>query len=479
MHNPKSRQRDLAKRTLTYALMTLSVIGLVVVSLFLVLGYSVDNDGQPEQGGLVQFRSFPTGATVRIDGAKQTFVTNGKKNTSAGYHNVTMELKQYRSWAKNFDLGRGELLWLNALLIPNKITTNEVQQFDQLGNMKVSPDKKWITFVEKSNEPKLMIMDISDEKKPRTTTLAIPEIVAKQSTPGDNFKVVEWDFGSRYMLVQHTSGDKTEWLRLDRSDATNSRNVSVLKNLSISDAHFVGNSGNILYVLAGGNIQKLDISKTDEQLKTVASNVTQFELYKDNTIAFVQTLNGKQIIGYYNDADTKPREIKSFKADQPNVHTTINNYFNDDYQAISHGTTVNVVKDPKDEKQKFASFELASGVQWLYFANSGRFVVAQNGSNLSVYDLERKQNFVFTIPGNPPYKSEHHLKWLDDFHLVSDAGGTLHIFEYDGTNIEVIGKVSEGYDISLSNNGKRLFDIAPNTVTGKPALQSSVMVIEE
>lgn len=478
MHNPKHRQRDLAKRTLTYALMTLSVIALVVVSLFLVLGYSVDSDGQPEQGGLIQFRSFPTGATVGIDGAKQSFTTNGKKNTSAGYHNVSMQLKSYRPWSKNFELGRGELLWLNALLIPKKITTNEVQPFEQLSSMKVSPDKKWIAVIEKPNESKLKIVDIRDEKKPVVTELAIPEAVAKQETPEDNFKVMEWNFGSRYILVRHISGDKVEWLRLDREGATDSKNISTLKNLSISDAHFVGNSGNILYVLASGNINKIDITKAAENVKNIASGVKEFELYKDNTIAYVGNQANKQVAAYYNDAEEKPREIKSYKLDQPNVHTAVSNYFNDDYQAVSYGTTINVIKDPRNEKQQFASFELAAGVQWLYFANSGRFVVAQNGSSLSVYDLERKQNFVFAIPDNPPYKSDHHLKWLDDFHLVSDAGGVLTIFEYDGTNTETIGKVSEGYDISLSDNGKRLFGIAPNTVTGKPALQSSVMVIE-
>lgn len=478
MHNPKQRQRDLAKRTLTYALMTLSVIALVVVSLFLVLGYSVDSDGQPEQGGLIQFRSFPTGATVRIDGAKQAFTTNGKKNTSSGYHSVSMDLKNYRPWSKNFDLGKGELLWLNALLIPKKITTTEAVAFEQLADMKVSPDKKWIAAVEKSNEPILKIIDLRDEKKPVVKEFVIPENIAKQNTPNDIFKIVEWDFGSKYILLTHTSGDKVQWLRLDRGDPASSKNVSDIKNLAITDAHFVGNSGNVLYALAAGNIQKIDISKADEEIKVVASDVKEFELYKDNTVVFVSVRAGKQVVGYYNETQAKPRDVRTFKADEANVHTTVSNYFNDDYQAISNDKVVTIVKNPQHEKQRFATFRLESGVQWLYFSNNGRFVVAQNGSNLSVYDLERRQNFVFTIPGNPAYTLPRHLKWLDDFHFVSDAGGTLQIFEYDGVNIEAIGAISQGFDISLSNNGKRLFYIAPNAVTGKPSLQSSVMEIE-
>lgn len=478
MHNPKHRQRELAKRTLTYIAMTLSVILLVVVSLFLVLGYSVDKKGQAEQGGLVQFRSFPTGATVGIDGAKQSFTTNGKKNMSSGYHNVTMELKQYRSWSKNFDLGSGELLWLNALLVPKHIATSEVQSFEQLSSMKISPDKNWIAVVEKPNEAKIKIVDLRDEEKPKATDLVIPEIVAKSNGPADVFKVVEWDFGSKYVLVTHKSGDKTQWLRLDRSDPANSRNISVLKNINIADAHFVGGSGNILYILTEGMVRKIDLTRANEPVKNAAENVREFELYKDDRIGYVANKPAGQVVGFYDEATPRVREIRTFKPDVANVHTSVSNYYNDDYQAISHGTTIEVVKDPLVSKKVFAKFELASGVQWLFFSNSGRFVVAQNGSNLSVYDLERRQNFVFTIPDNPAYTLDHHIKWLDDFHLVSDVGGVLTIFEYDGTNIETIGSVTQGYDMSLSDNGKRLFDIGTNSGTGKPVLQSSLMVIE-
>lgn len=478
MHNPKHRRRDLAKRILTYVVMTLSVVTLVAVALFLVLGYGVDKEGQPEQRGLLQFRSFPTGATVSLDGARQGFTTNGKKNTSAGYHSVTMELKKYRSWNKSFDIGSGELLWLNALLIPQQITTREVQSFEQLTSMKVSPDKKWIAVVEKPNEPKLKIIDIRDEDNPRISELAIPEIVTQANSPSDIFKISEWDFGSRYMLVTRTTGDKTEWLRIDRSDATNARNISVLKNIPIANAHFVGSSGNLLQVLSGGVVRTIDISRTDEPIKSIVENVREFELYKDDRIAYVANLPNRQVVGFYDGTKQKLRSIKTFKPDQVNIHTSASSYFNDDYQAISYGETIEVIKNPLEGKQRFVKFKLVGGAQWLYFSNNGRFVVAQNGSSLSVYDLERKQNFVFTIPNNPTYTLDHHLKWLDDFHLVSDAGGTLTIFEYDGTNIETIGNVLEGYDMSLSDNSKRLFDIARNSVTGKPILQSSSMVVE-
>lgn len=478
MHDSKQRRRDLTKRTLTYLTMTLSVLFLVVVCVFIILGYSVDGGGQPEQGGLLQFRSFPTGATVSIDGAKQNFTTNGKKNASFGHHSVNMSLAKYRDWTKNFDLGRGELLWLNALLVPERITTSEIQPFDNLSNIKVSPDKKWIAVVEKPFEAKLKLIDIRDEKNPKTTELLIPETIAKSTGPSDVFKIVEWDLGSRYILVAHTTGDKTEWLRLDRSDSANGRNISTLKNSTISDAHFIGTSGNLFYTLSAGLIHKIDLGSTDAP-KVIAENVRSFQLYKDDRIAYISALPSQQSVNYYNGTQSKAYLVKNFKPDQTNVQSAVSSYFNDDYQAVSYGTTIEVVKNPlSGNQQVVAKFNQASGVQWLYFSNNGRFVVAQNGSNLSVYDLERKQNFVFTIPSNPQYTLDHHLKWLDDFHFISDVGGILTLFEFDGDNIETIGNVTQGYDITLSDNGKRLFYIGTNSVTGKLALQSSVMVVE-
>lgn len=478
MHDSKQRRRDLTKRTLTYLTMTLSVLFLVAVCVFVVLGYSVDSGGQPEQGGLIQFRSFPTGADISVDGAQQNFTTNGKKNAAAGHHSVSMNLAKYRNWTKNFDLGRGELLWLSALLVPEHITTNETQPFDGLSDMKVSPDKNWIAVIEKPFEAKLKLVDIRDEKNPKTTELLIPETIAKSAGPNDIFKVVEWDSGSRYLLVTHVAGDKTEWLRLDRSDSANARNISTLKNININDAHFIGTGGDLFFTLSAGVIHKIDLGSTDAP-KVIAQNVRSFQLYKDDHIAYVSALPTQQSVSYYDNSQFRSHLVRILKLDQTNVQSATSSYFNDDYQAVSYGTTVEVVKNPlSDNQQIVARFSLATGVQWLYFSNNGRFVVAQNGSNLSVYDLERKQNFVFTIPGNPAYTLDHHLKWLDDFRFISDAGGTLTLFEFDGSNDETIGNVAQGYDITLSDNGKRLFDISKNSLTGKPTLQSSVMVVE-
>ncbi len=477
MHNQKNRRKEIFWRTVIYLVMTMAVFVLAGLSLFLVLGYNLDNKGRAEQGGLIQYRSFPDGASVRLDGILQSANTPSKSTANAGRHNVSFERKDYRSWNKDVTLNRGELLWLNALLVPKSITTNEVHQFDGVSSFVASPDKKWIAVIEKANEPSLKIIDIRDEKKPRISTLKIPDEITKTATPEDIFTIAEWDFGSRYLLVKHTSGQSTEWLRLDRSDESNAENISRNLKLSISEAHFAGTSGNLFFALSDATLRKLNIDQNTSSTP-ISEDVKEFQLYKDNRIALVSVKDDEQVVSVYKDGDKRPTEVTRFKGVEPSVDVALSSYFEDDYIAYSRGDEAHIIKNPFDSPRSVATVKLDPAISWLYFSNNGQFLIAQYGSKLISYDLERNLSSLFSIPGDPVYTGTKHLEWLDDFHLWSDSGGTLSIFEFDGTNGEVIGNITQGFDVTLSNNGKRLFSLGVNESTKKPVLQSSVMVLE-
>lgn len=479
MHHKKKRRRELILRVLTYILMTSTVLGLSAVCIFLVLGYSVDEKtGKAEQGGLIQYRSFPEGATITLDGSKQSTLTPFKTNTSAGYHSVAMKKDKYREWSKNTKLKAGELLWLNALLVPSSLTTDSIETFEALSSSVASPDKKWIAAVGLPSESTISLIDLRDEKKPKRTSLRVPESIVGEVKPGDTFSVQEWDFGSRYLLVTHQSGDKVSWLRLDRTDEKNAKNITNDLGIPITDQHFAGTSGNVLYALTEGTLRKLDLGQNTIS-SPVASGVEKFELYKDNILAYVAKTETNLQAGYYREGQKKPTVVAAYDQSQP-IDVAVSSYYDDAYYAITRGDSLKIIKSPDntEARKTIASITAKQPLQWVYFSYNGQFVVAQTGSNLTSYNLERDESFNFTIPGNPKYTSEDHLKWLDDFHLWSDQGGNLVIFEFDGANPETISAVAPGYSVSLSDNGKRLFSIGAQGDTTRRTLQSSVMVIE-
>ncbi len=99
MYRQPPKQKIIIQRAIIYALMTISVIGLVVVLVFVMLGYQFDSsEGKIEQGGLVQFDSRPAGATVSIDGTVFGTRTASKTTMKAGHHDIEMKLKGYEAW---------------------------------------------------------------------------------------------------------------------------------------------------------------------------------------------------------------------------------------------------------------------------------------------------------------------------------------------------------------------------------------------
>jgi hypothetical protein len=478
MHKTRRRRDDLIVRTLTYALMTVAVIGLAVLCLFLVLGYTVDQKtGRAQQGGLIQFRSLPDNANISVDGQNLSFNTPGEKTTDATEHSVKMFKSGYRDWQKSFVLGRGEVLWLNALLVPSSITTNEVERFESVNQTLASPDKKWLAIVEKGNQPLVTIIDLRDEKNPKATSLKIPEQIAKSQTPTDQYVVSQWDFGSRYLLIKHTSGATTEWLRLDRTDEAHAENITTTLKLPFSELQFSGTSGDSFYGLADGALRKVNL--TQPLPKPIAADVSHFELYGDNTLAFITQKNNQQTVAVYKDGDQAPTTVETINGTASVVHVALGKYFGDNYLAVSTGHAVTLISQPFSGKPIITKkITLPVDVGWLYFSSNGQFLISQSGALINSYNLERNLDVEFMIPGSMPYTSLDHLHWLDDFHFWSDSGGTLREFEFDGSNPEIINNVVAGQTVTLSNNGKRLFSIGTNTATNQPVLQSSVMVVE-
>ena len=123
MYRQPSKHKVLMQRIVVYSLMTLSVIGLVVVLVFVMLGYQFNSDdGKIEQGGLVQFDSQPSGAEVTIDGAAFSTRTASKTTMTAGQHYITMNREGYTPWQKSITVVPGSVLWLNyTRLVPTEL----------------------------------------------------------------------------------------------------------------------------------------------------------------------------------------------------------------------------------------------------------------------------------------------------------------------------------------------------------------------
>jgi hypothetical protein len=476
-NSPNKKRRTVAFRFFTYGVMTLATIAISVVCILLVLGYRFDFSHQTvSQGALIQFRSYPEGAKITMDDQILSFLTPGKRNVDTGKHDVMYQLDGYRDWSKTVNLQAGELRWLNyARLIPRTVTTNPVREFPIVTGSMPTPDRKWMAVYGAADKAEFTLADIRDSKNPKLSTIALPaNSYTNVAGQGHQFSLEEWDFSGRFLLVRHITGDKTEFIRVDRSRPDDAKNISTVLNVPISTLHFSGTSGNVFYGVQGTDIRKFDIAAGTIS-SPVASGVQNFTLYKTNNLAYVRDEGDKRIVGV--NIDGEAAAVRTYDITEP-VLTDVSSYFSRTYVAVARGTRVDVVKDPigsaPEARKTVASFQVAVGTKWLQFSNNGRFVVAGSGSQFVTYDLETREEYSVNLPGTGV--PDKQLQWLDDYILVSTPDKNLRLSEFDGGNQQVITDVEPGMKVTLTEDGKVLYSIA-RTSRGF-TLQSSKMTIE-
>lgn len=450
-------------------------VGLIsTICILLVLGYRFDfKNGDVEQGALLQFRSFPSGASITLDDERLSFVTPGKRNIDVGAHSVTMKLDGYAPWQKTFSVKASELRWLNyARLVPENISTRSVKEFPTLADALPAPDKKWLLILPAGDKAEFTLVDLRNEDEPAFSQLNLPANSYTQA-PGQphQFSIAEWDFGARFVLVKHVVGDTTEYLRIDRTDADKTVNISSKLGVAPEDIHFSGTSGDQFYALERGLLRKLD-SGGGTISEPVVKDVASFRIYKTNTLAYVkQPIEGKIGVGMVVNGEAV--RVATYDSTQP-VLADVNEYFNDYYLAVGRGTTIELFKDPEEQsRKKITTQSTASGISWLRFGNSGRFVTAGTGSQFTTYDIELATKSDVNLPGTPPNPAKP-LQWLDDYYLVSTADNDLRITEFDGMNQHVIAAALPGHAVTLNENGRLLYSLNKSS-SGTVVLQVSRM----
>lgn len=469
------------RRTLivSYSAMTLAVIAISAICILLVLGYRFDfASNQVERGALLQFSSFPSGATVTLDNAKLAFVTPGKQDVKAMVHDVSFAKTGYRTWSKHFTVRAGEVRWLNyARLVPTTVQTDTVREFDTVAQQLTSPDRNWLLVMPDAASPKFTLVDLRNPDTVKYNEISIAEAaLTLPAGSSHRYEIAEWDLDSKYILLKHTFNEtQHEYIRLNRSDSTDVVNLSTKLGVSLSDIHF--SSGSVFYGVENGNLRRFDLGASSLS-EPLATDVLSMRLYGEKTIALVRHKDAQYVVSVY--IDSKLYTVATYD-DTVAVSAEATRYFSDYYLAITRGASFELIKNPnktaKDGLEKVVTLTYPGDIRWLDISSSGRHIIAGNATQFLTYDIELDQrsdtnlpNLSTTNPAQPP-------QWLDGFVLVSTADNKLRLVDFDGDNQQIVTDALAGQPVSLSNNNKLLYSFS-KTQAGKTVLQASKMTIE-
>ena len=467
--------------------MTLSVVTLVIVLVFVMLGYQFNsNDGRIEQGGLVQFDSQPSGASVTIDGNSFGTQTTSKTTMTAGQHFITMNRAGYNQWQKSVTVVPGAVLWLNyARLVPTNIEPKDMFALSMVSSVVASPDNESMAIKDDPTTPIIKIADLTREDA-RMSDLSLPSksFTVPDEGKSQRFTIASWDPDSKYLLVKHTYNDdaNTEWIVVDTNNVNESKNVTTLLDINASKLLFSNADSSVLYALIDSDVRKINLNDATLSRPLVV-NVADFDLYSDSMVTYTSLVDasGKRTVGYYIDGTQSSRVVKTVDDSSAALKFTVGRYFNETFEAIAIGDTVEVLSGdlPRDSKTKLSlktltSFTVSGGVQYLSDQTNGRFIVAQSGATYATYDLELEKMTTTTLKGSSVVSRE--LLWLDKYHVWSDRDGMLRFYEFDGANQQDVMKVVPGMSVALNPNGKYLYGITKSD-DGKYHLSRVQMII--
>lgn len=467
---PSSQRRQAIKQAVIYLFMVLAVVFIVAALILVTLGYRFDRtDRTIVQGGLIQFDSTPSGATVNLNSVRLSGRTRTRTAVSPGEHLVTMTRDGYRPWQKSVEVGSGRVLWLNyARLIPNDLTVENVASLPGVTSSLASPNRRLIAMTTEATSPEITLVDISSDT-PKVSTLELPDSIYSQTesdSPNERFRVEQWDKDSRYLLVEHRYDRKVEWIVVDTEDVSASSSLSSILDAPMTNVQFSQRDGKTLYAIVEGDIRRLDTEEATISAPIVRG-IKEFSLFNGSIIVY-STLpdsdNKSRSVGYIHDGASEPRTIRSFQGDTSTpLHVAVGKYYSTTYVAIAHGESVEILEGslPRSDSddtlalEGYAVLTAPESIDYLTSRLSGRFFVAQHGNSFITHDIELDKTTTTNLRGESPVKGR--LGWLDDYRVWTSLDDVLRIYEFDGANQHDIMPIVSGQSPALTPNGRFLY----------------------
>lgn len=469
------RRKQLAARFFTYGVMAVATLVGVIFCVSWAMGYRFDLINGVSQVALLQFNSYPTGATVEVNDKRVSGRTPNRSNVETGNLSVLITRQGYRDWSKTVNALPSSVRWLDYVrLVPREITTESIHTFSKVDDILSSPDCKWAILLDDKRSGSITLVDLTDPTDPSyiDATLDSDQV---SSADDQEFKLLEWDSDSRYVLIEHRYGDSVEHLEYDRQDHE-TRNLTRKFGMTLTDPHFSGTNGDVIFALTGSDLRKIDYGN-DSISAPLANNVTDYVLYSNSRIAFTTRTESdektKQAVSIYDDG--KVEKIKEYDGDAK-IQIDFSRVNDVDYLAIARNETVAIYPDPLESENNnpdsvstdVAYLSSPGGIDWMQISDNGRFVLAGHGKKVVSYDIETEENYSFEMEriGEPV--------WLDNYHILDIKDDAIQMIEFDGQNAEKL--VSGDLPAFLSHDGKYLFSL--DATAEGVVLQRSNMTVE-
>lgn len=448
--DPKKQKQHHIYLMICYALMTIGLILATLILVMLAYGFGFDRKGQVTQSGLVFVSSTPTGASIWINGEKQSDNTNTRLLLQSGRYTLRVTKEGYTDWQRSIIVNGSVLERFDyPMLIPKDLTTTEVAAFESsIAFASQSRDRRWLVVQQPSSVNQFVLYDLN-ERADQPSSLTVPAAILTEPSSTQSWEQVEWSTDNRRVLLLRTylaastKTPVTEYILLDREKPAESVNVSTTFSLGPSDVRLIDGKYDKYYVLNPANQRLSSVSLEDTSPRTVINGVVEYKSYGEDKIVYVASVaeNERLTSVRFKDGD-KTYRIRDDITARGVYLLEIAQHDGAWYLAAGEQSEnrIPVYKNPVDSLRQLPNDPLVPvqvlKVQkpvYIAFSANTRFIMATGGQNFYTYDIKNDKGYQYTAtqPLDAPQVS---ARWMDGYRLAYISGGKLVMFDYDYIN---------------------------------------------
>jgi len=447
-------------------------------------GFGLSKKGTLIQSGLTFFSSQPHPATITLNGKLNKDRTNARISLPEGIYQVEIARPGYRSWRRSIEVDGGKVHHFDyPLLIPTTLKSKRIDTFSSApGVSSQSPDRRWL-MVQRGTDN--TIFDFYDLKNPTKAPVpsALPSGVASNVTTSQSWLVTEWAGDNDHVLLQHNFDGKIEFILLDRTDPEQSLNLTNtvqgdFNNITLIDKKY---DRYYLYNTTNGTLETASLS--DPTAKPFLTKVLNYQSYKDDTVLYATASGapkGKVLVKLKVGDQTYP--IRSVNANTTYL-LNLTGYSGDLYVAVgaSSENKIFIYKDPVGQINSDQRTAVPSQVlhvvapNYLSFSTSAQFIVAENGTQFGVYDIENEKGSSYTA-AEPLDAPQQHASWMDGNRLTYISNGRLIFFDYDYKNLQVVVPAGSSYLPAYAPNYRFIYTLTAPDSAGQSALNQTALL---
>ncbi len=468
-----------------YILIVAAIVIGTLILLYQANGFGLGKNGTVIQNGLVFLASQPNPANITLNGKLSTHQTNARIALPANIYHVQMARDGYRPWQRIIEVEGGDVQHFDyPLLIPTKLTSKKLQSYTSPPGLATqSPDRRWLLVEKPGSMTQFNLYDLKSPTK-TVTDLNLPENLLTKGTGGEGWQLEEWADDNKHVVLQHNFDGKSEFILVDRTDAAKSQNLDNVLSASPSKLTLLDKKYDQYYLYDAKTLALQKASLSAPTAVPVLEHVLNYQSYGKDTLLYAtdsEAPAGKVLIRLRVGDQAYP--ARTFPAGSSYL-LNLTKYSGTLYLAVGAGNLdrVYIYKDPVGQLNKLPNHALVP-TQVLHvpqpnfvgFSTNAQFVMAENGNQFGVYDIENEKGYSYVTP-QPIDPPQQHADWMDGDRLTYVSQGQLTMFDYDDTNQQTLIPANPAYLPAFAPNFKFLYSLSPSTVPSQTNLNQTSLL---